>query len=635
MLNGLALHARCAAGSPPLDLISGEHRERVSRIFGELERSVDAVGDLLSAESVFQVVRGNPDGAAASLDAMARGARPPDPEVVRGARGGVPVTHRVMLVLPAHVAPPPYWSPQATPRARLAPALDRWVGDLLGDPRKVLCRATFRADDATQERVLSLADLGLRPLDFVSLARERPPAFERGRAEEVSALGSELERRLALCLPPGATKIRFDFWSESLREGGVSFPEACEVARAIEDLIGGARALRGGDLALPEHAPTVNAPAVTDDALAAVRGAVADLKLACKAILVAGGDDELRGALLGATLFDLPGAMPETPEESGEALRARGRRTVDEITRRLYRAAWPPNGGRSVPAGLDAETLRGLAVAQAQERPGTEFHEVVEAVFGRRRIVLPDFPAPAFRAPVRPNTTTRSPSAEELRRPTRLTPSESSTVAERRAWDREVSTWMQKMWRVREPLTRWRRVSLYERALRAAGSRVDVAQLEPRAYGRWAALPEAFDRGTRLYLQPPPGCVSLYMLRPLDGAGPWTGLLLDEWTEFIPNARELTGIAFHYDDPGAEAAQAVLLAVPPVEGVRWTKEALFDVLDETYELAQVRALDLEHFDELAQVAPGVCLASNAERDTVSTSFSGRLAADPIGPEVLP
>jgi hypothetical protein len=37
-------------------------------------------------------------------------------------------------------------------------------------------------------------------------------------------------------------------------------------------------------------------------------------------------------------------------------------------------------------------------------------------------------------------------------------------------------------------------------------------------------------------------------------------LLLDEWTELIPNEREDAGVVFHYDSPGAEAPQAVLIA---------------------------------------------------------------------------
>ncbi|MBL0136206.1 MAG: hypothetical protein IPP79_20640 [Chitinophagaceae bacterium] len=41
-----------------------------------------------------------------------------------------------------------------------------------------------------------------------------------------------------------------------------------------------------------------------------------------------------------------------------------------------------------------------------------------------------------------------------------------------------------------------------------------------------------------------------------------TGLLLDEWTEVIPNKEETTGIAFHFDQPNMEAPQSILLPLP-------------------------------------------------------------------------
>ena len=42
---------------------------------------------------------------------------------------------------------------------------------------------------------------------------------------------------------------------------------------------------------------------------------------------------------------------------------------------------------------------------------------------------------------------------------------------------------------------------------------------------------------------------------------PWVGLLLDEWVESIPNSDEDTALVYHYDTPGAQAPQVVLIAV--------------------------------------------------------------------------
>ena len=87
------------------------------------------------------------------------------------------------------------------------------------------------------------------------------------------------------------------------------------------------------------------------------------------------------------------------------------------------------------------------------------------------------------------------------------------------------------------------------------------------------------------------GVVSLALhgngLQRVDGS--LAGLLVDEWTEIVPNRNETTGIAFRYDPPDAAPPQAILLAVPPVEGEPWTVGTLNQVLLETLDLAHLRA----------------------------------------------
>jgi hypothetical protein len=111
------------------------------------------------------------------------------------------------------------------------------------------------------------------------------------------------------------------------------------------------------------------------------------------------------------------------------------------------------------------------------------------------------------------------------------------------------------------------------------------------------------------------------------GDGPWAGLLVDAWTERIPATHETTGIALHHDDPGAEAPQAILLAVPPA-GV-WDLPTLLDIVGETLDLAKVRAVDRLLLEELTQILPGIYLAANVDGDTVSTDFTGLVAVDPL------
>jgi hypothetical protein len=67
-------------------------------------------------------------------------------------------------------------------------------------------------------------------------------------------------------------------------------------------------------------------------------------------------------------------------------------------------------------------------------------------------------------------------------------------------------------------------------------------------------------------------------------------LLIDEWQEGIPNAKEITGIALRYEAPKTEAPNAMIIAVPPYYSSRdrWNLDLLADTLLETIELMQIR-----------------------------------------------
>ncbi|MCL6433807.1 MAG: hypothetical protein K6T90_06235 [Leptolyngbyaceae cyanobacterium HOT.MB2.61] len=68
------------------------------------------------------------------------------------------------------------------------------------------------------------------------------------------------------------------------------------------------------------------------------------------------------------------------------------------------------------------------------------------------------------------------------------------------------------------------------------------------------------------------------------------GLLVDSWSEIIPNDHALTGLAFHYDEPKAQAPQSILLALPPTIDKDWQFEDLEAALLETFDLIKVRSV---------------------------------------------
>jgi hypothetical protein len=111
-----------------------------------LDDLVDSVGDSVVAESVYQLVQGNPLRSGATLDAIAAGeVPPPELDVIRTPRSGIGLTHRLCTLFPATDGTAPAGWPTTAPsaRAQAEPILNAWVATLLPTrPRSVARRTT-------------------------------------------------------------------------------------------------------------------------------------------------------------------------------------------------------------------------------------------------------------------------------------------------------------------------------------------------------------------------------------------------------------------------------------------------------------------------------------------------------------
>ena len=243
------------AGSQPTPVFPGLPALSPAQVTGfqaalnALNDAVDALADVLTAESVFQTVRGNPAASAASLDAMAAGVLPPVPEVTRSPLGGVSFTQRLAVALAPGPPPADTWGP-LTPRAAAEPVLDHWIGTLVGPPAGIGGQVRF--PDGTLHDV-RLDALGLRPADLVALSRTQPTGLGDG----------ELDRRvLAAAGAPAGAQV--DYGTTTLTW---SLADALALAAAVGGLLAVARPLAPSDLVQPAEA---SGAAVTPDAAAEV-----------------------------------------------------------------------------------------------------------------------------------------------------------------------------------------------------------------------------------------------------------------------------------------------------------------------------------------------------------------------------
>jgi hypothetical protein len=554
-----------------------------------LTDSVDAVSDALMAETVHQLVRGNPVRAASTAESIAGGETPPpELDVAQTPRSGIALTHRIVTLISGDPALPAAWAPPAHPfRAAAEPRLNAWAASLLGDPARVRC-VVERLDPANgqviESQTLQLDQLGLAPLDFIYAAE----GGQGGQQAEIEQRILHAIARMPGGFAPGSllrvSPARQPEWPPS----DLGYGEFSELLRTARQLIAGARALDADDLTLPERSADPGVDIAELEARAA--GAEQALSQAAdefgQALAAPGAEPEtLRDLLLRAASLGVAGAVPlsaagDSPADR-QTLTAQAGSVRQELAQRMAQLTSLGSG----PGPVTAENRRDVALAG------------LRIVFGKSFLVLPRF--------------TAANAAE-------LAPALADSTALQGGDPLASVTWFQRMARVREGVARLKAVLLYTEALGVGETlALTLAQLPYRPGDRWVGLP--LPAGQQL----PAGKLSIAVqaAAPLDASKLLAGLLIDEWVETVPSATETTGIALQYDQPNAAPPQTILVAAPPDLDAPWTIWSLQQVLLETLDLARLRAVDLEALGEIGHYLPAAYFAYNGEAGTVSTDFT--------------
>lgn len=92
----------------------------------------------------------------------------------------------------------------------------------------------------------------------------------------------------------------------------------------------------------------------------------------------------------------------------------------------------------------------------------------------------------------------------------------------------------------------------------------------------------------------------------IDRAKPLYGIVIDAFTEHIPDKKIQTGLSFQYNGPNNEAPQSLLLVAPSnavVEKGEWDVADLRDAVFDTLDLAKIRMMDLETIEGMGFLLP--------------------------------
>ncbi len=263
VMDGMKLVMAMRGGAPkypfgkPLPLALPAEAAAIQAEADKLLDIYDAIADLALAEGVHQAVQGNFERIGATLDAYTSGHFPPDPEVVQTPVRGIGITQRVAI----HFEPGLAASAGATPRAVVEPALDRWTASILPALGQIGCQVTWTdpVTGAHQQQAVTLADLGLRPIDLLSMIKP----------DDAPSL-NEMDDRIvgfvtAKRSPPPDAAFRIEY----MNSGGaaLSIFQVLPLLRSLQEMTGRTRPLRATDALLHNDAsPEDNAEVFVDAA---------------------------------------------------------------------------------------------------------------------------------------------------------------------------------------------------------------------------------------------------------------------------------------------------------------------------------------------------------------------------------
>lgn len=209
----------------------------------------DAVADIAMAESVHQVVLGNYDRAAATMDTYSKGNFPPIPDVVQTPRSGTNITQRFGLqfeILGDSTVSPN--SMPLTPRSKAEPTLNNWLVSVLPHEGNVATKATYFDPTTSLERevIITQKELELQGLDLLYMVNT-------DNDQAMTALDDHIEKFVRDTYSPrpdAEVKIQY---TERI-PNKINFFELAAQMQSLRSLILQSRPLEPMDVSIPDEA---------------------------------------------------------------------------------------------------------------------------------------------------------------------------------------------------------------------------------------------------------------------------------------------------------------------------------------------------------------------------------------------
>jgi hypothetical protein len=251
-LDGLAIVNAIKSGkSYPFNIAqlpsAGAEAGSIQEGIDELTDCIDAMKDLLVAESIHQVVQGNTDRAGALLKSIHELKAPSKFEFIQTPRTPAEIlTHRASLFFkPGDFEKPlnPWPKVNMSQRANTEPGLNEWLAEMIGPPDLFQCTVT--ETKSRTNAIITIEDLDLQPIDLVYLA---PTEFNKDN--------SEFSRRIAYYYRTTQniseeTTIEIDY--NATVKNAPSFADLLPLLKLLKELVTGSKALDAADFDLKQY----------------------------------------------------------------------------------------------------------------------------------------------------------------------------------------------------------------------------------------------------------------------------------------------------------------------------------------------------------------------------------------------
>ena len=607
-----------------------------------LEDTLDAIKDVLLSEGVYQMVQGNFDRTAAITTSLKDAHIPQSIEVIETpSPSHLSYTNRVTVQFDSGAS---YDGPSH--RAKMEAGLNAWLAGVVGDPATLVCIASHQIGNTEQQEEVTVADLGLEPIDLVYMMSKE---LETGKN---NAEAGELESRIAFHYrrtnnldDDVAIKIQF---TGSLAAGRKFLGNALPLLKTLKSIITDSRPLHALDFDPPskksledktnpsgyilsELKPRVEnilmefeecfntltkipitkmvETTSTDMALGDIFNELEDQNFAdIKFSFTIGNALALQDVLKDIAGFGLSDTFPQVTDVVSttskiillEQARATARR-MTELMDKVDELLDPLN----LPADLETEKKVSILIQAGKTLFGEDFN------------ILPRF-------------TYNNPADIQQSNAQRVQLLAHATNQLQMKFPAE--EWMQKSATIRPRLAKWDYVrTLYE--LHNDGQlELAPTQLPYRANDSWLAVefPETNADGSLFNITDDTLSIVIHGNEAFTTENDQCGLLIDDWTENICAKTSVTGLTFNYNQPDAQAPQALLLAVTPQETGSWSWEELVGILNDTLLRAKLRAiepalLDTQKKPELGVLLPAIMSTYSQQGLDISLDYRNNIS----------